>query len=137
MTRRKLTTITHRPTHGMVTRPRSAAGNMSRYRCVSLTADSGVMGLIPSKVIDRKPQFSQNLSKKKGHNSVTILWITPFFKIDLYLMLLDSFVSLNEIDASFQELLIGNQKCENADDDGYADNADRVTILICLFVCLI
>ena len=35
---------------------------------------------IPSKVIDRKPQFSQNLK----HNSVKMLWIIPLFELDLW-----------------------------------------------------
>ena len=43
---------------------------------------------ILSKVIDRKPQFSQNLSKKKGHNSAKILQITSTFKFDMYLLMI-------------------------------------------------
>ena len=45
---------------------------------------------IPSKVIDRKPQID-NLAKikvKKGHNTVEILQNAPFFKLDLYLMMI-------------------------------------------------
>ena len=43
--------------------------------------------------------------------------ITPLFKLDLYLMMLDPSVKLNETDASLQKLSIGNQKCDAAGDD--------------------
>ena len=38
---------------------------------------------IPSKVIDRKPQFKS----KKGHNSVDFFRMTSIFELDLYLMI--------------------------------------------------
>ena len=45
----------------------------------------------PLKGIDWKPQID-NLAKiyasKKIHNSVKILWITPLFEHDLYLMMM-------------------------------------------------
>ena len=41
---------------------------------------------IPSKVTDRKPKFSQKLSKK-GHNSVKILQMISKFKLDLYFIM--------------------------------------------------
>ena len=37
-----------------------------------------------SKVIDQKPQFSQNQSKNRGHNSAKSLWRTSLFELDLY-----------------------------------------------------
>ena len=43
-------------------------------------------------------------------------------------MMLDPSVSLNDIDASLQELSTGNQKCDAADDD---DDAVGVMIPMC------
>ena len=38
---------------------------------------------------------------------------------------------LNEIDASLQKLLIGNQKCHTADNDDDANNAEEDMIRMC------
>ena len=74
---------------------------------------------ISSNVIDQKPPID-NLVKicvKKGHNSVKFLQNIPLFELCLYLIMLDPSVKLNEIDASLQELSIGNQKCDTLDAD--------------------
>ena len=47
---------------------------------------------IPSKVIDLKPQFSQN-RRKKSHYSVKILQMTSLFELDLYSMMLYPFLN--------------------------------------------
>ena len=68
---------------------------------------------IPSKVVDRKPQFSRNLSKKNGHNLVKILRMTSIFELDLYLMMLYLSQSFNVIDASLQKVSMRNQECDD------------------------
>ena len=73
--------------------------------------------LHPFKSYWSETTLNKNRSKKRGHNWVKILRFTPFFKLDLYLMMLYPSVKLEWIYASLQGLSIGNQKCDNADDD--------------------
>ena len=50
-------------------------------------------------------------------NSVKNLQIIPFFKVDRYFTMLDPSVKFDEIDAFLQKLSMGNQKCDNADEE--------------------